>query len=333
VLDGVFNEDNTTGGKLVFNRGDISEDVMVDGRHAFENGLPADGDPAKASENEWGRITSQQFLTPAFDNSPEARENQDIGLDGLSSEEENSYFAGRFIDRLSVSPNALQQIVEDPSADDFEYYLSENHDQNDIKILERYKRFNGMEDNTPITSNTNLPYTPSGSNVPDNEDLNNDNTLNELESYYEYNVELKPSDMQVGRNNIVDQVVHYENGEEVKWFLFRIPIRQPDKSHGGISGYKSIRFIRTYLTDFQQPVVLRMAKFQFVGSQWRTFQESLFQRGFAEVPEPDNSNLTVGVVNIEENGQGSETQSPYVLPPGIERDRDNTSTVERELNE
>src|SRR5690606_17157036 len=82
-----------------------------------------------------------------------------------------------------------------------------------------------------------------------------------------------------------------------------------------------------------QPVVLRMAKFQFVGSQWRAFQESLFQRGFAEVPEPDNSNLTVGVVNIEENGQGSETQSPYVLPPGIERDRDNTSTVERQLNE
>ena len=333
VLDGIFNENNTTGGKLVFNLGDISEDIMVDGRHAFENGLPADGDPSSTSENEWGRITTQQFLTPAFDNSPEARENQDIGLDGLSSAEENTYFADRFINRLNVTPSALQPIAEDPSADDFKYYLSEEHDQNDVKILERYKWFNGMEGNTPITSNTNLPYTPSGSNVPDNEDLNNDNTINELESYYEYNVDLRPSEMQVGRNNIVDQVTHFENGEEVKWYLFRIPIRQPDNSHGGISGFKSIRFIRTYLTEFEQPVVLRMAKFQLVGSQWRTFQESLFQRGFAEVPEPDNSNLTVGVVNIEENGQGSENQSPYVLPPGIQRDRDNTSTVERELNE
>src|SRR5690606_217634 len=119
-----------------------------------------------------------------------------------------------------------------------------------------------MEGNTPIASNNNLPYTPSGSNVPDNEDLNNDNTLNELESYYEYNVELRPSEMEVGSNNIVDQVIHYENGEEVKWYLFRIPIRQPDNSYGGISGYKSIRFIRTYLTDFEQPVVLRMAKFR-----------------------------------------------------------------------
>lgn len=333
VLDGVFNENNTTGGKLVFNLGDISEDVMVDGRHAFENGLPADGDPSQVTENEWGRITSQQYLTPAFDNSPEAREHQDIGLDGLSNEAENTYFSDRFINRLNVSPNALQKVQEDPSADDFKYYLNEEYDQNNVKILERYKSYNGMEGNTPITSNTNLPYTPSGSNEPDNEDLNNDNTINELESYYEYNVDLRPSEMRVGTNNIVDKVTHYKNGEEVNWYLFRIPIRQPDKSQGGISGFKSIRFIRTYLTEFEQPVVLRMAQFQLVGSQWRTFQESLFQRGFAEVPEPDNSNLTVGVVNIEENGQGSETQSPYVLPPGIERDRDNTSTVERQLNE
>lgn len=333
VLDGEFNENNTTGGKLVFNLGDVSEDAIVDSRHAFENGLPADGDPSRTSANEWGRITTQQYLTPAFDNSPEARENQDVGLDGLSNQAENSFFADRYLNRLSVSSSALQKIVGDPSADNFQYYLGNELDQNNAKILERYKHYNGMEGNSPITSNTNLPYTPSGSNVPDNEDLNNDNTINELESYYEYNVELRPSGMEVGRNHIVDKVTHYENGEEVNWYLFRIPIRQPDKSQGNISGFKSIRFMRTYLTDFEQPVVLRMAKFQLVGSQWRTFQESLFQRGFSEVPEPDNSNLTVGVVNIEENGQGSENQSPYVLPPGIERDRDNTSTVERQLNE
>ena len=333
VLDGIFNQNNTTGGSLIFNLGDVSEDVMSDSRHAFENGLPVDGDLSKVNENEWGRLTSQQYLTPAFDNSPEARANQDIGLDGLNNAAENAYFGSRFINRLNVSPTAKQQIVADPSADDFKYYLGEDFDQNDVKILERYKRFNGMEGNSPIVSDSNLPYTPSGSNLPDNEDLNNDNTINELESYYEYKVNLRPSEMEVGRNNIVDQVIHYENGEEVKWFLFRIPVRQPDQAYGGISGFKSIRFLRTYLTDFEQPVVLRMAKFQMVGSQWRTFQESLFQRGLSEIPEPDNSNLTVGVVNIEENGQGNETQSPYVLPPGIERDRDNTSTVERQLNE
>ncbi|SHN22032.1 cell surface protein SprA [Cyclobacterium lianum] len=333
VLDGIFNENNNTGGKLVFNLGEISEDLVVDGRHAFENGLPADGADEGTVSNEWGKVTNRQFLTPAFDNSPEARENQDVGLNGLSSSEEAGYYEDRFLNRLNVSPQSMDNIMEDPAADDFQYYLDETFDQNDVKILERYKKFNGMEGNTPITANTNLPYTPSGSNVPDNEDLNNDNTINEVESYYEYEVDLRPGGLEVGENNIVDRITHIENGEEVNWYLFRIPVRQPDASYGGISGFKSIRFIRTYLTDFRQPVVLRMGQFRLVGSQWRIFQESLFEKTFSEIPEPDNSNFTVGVVNIEENGQGGENQSPYVLPPGIFRDRDNTSTVERQLNE
>ncbi|WP_170932501.1 T9SS outer membrane translocon Sov/SprA [Belliella buryatensis] len=333
VIDGRFNTNNTTGGKLRFNLGDVSEDLIKDGRHGFENGLPADGDPASTATTEWGRITREQFLIPAFDNSAEARANQDIGLDGLRDADEAEFFRDRFINRLNVTQNALNEIVRDPSADNFQYYLDENFDQNNVKILERYKKFNGMEGNTPVTANQNLAFTPSGSNLPNNEDLNNDNTINELESYYEYEIDLRPGQLEVGRNYIVDKVTANQSGDEVNWYLFRIPVRTPDRVEGDISGFKSIRFMRTYLTDFEQPVVMRMANFRLVGSQWRVFQESLFERGFFEVPEPDNSNFTVGVVNIEENSQGSDTQSPYVLPPGITRDRDNLSTVERQLNE
>jgi cell surface protein SprA len=333
VIDGVFNENNTTGGKLRFNLGEISEDIIKDGRHGFENGMPADGDVNQTISTEWGRITRQQFLIPAFDNSPEARGNQDIGLDGLKSEDEVEFFRDRFINRLNVNPGVLDEIVSDPSADNFQYYLDEQLDQNNVKILERYKKFNGMEGNTPITSNTNLAYTPSGSNLPDNEDLNSDNTINELEAYYEYEIDLRPGQIQVGQGYVVDKVTSVQSGDEVNWYLFRIPVRTPDRVQGEISGFKSIRFMRTYLTDFEQPVVLRMANFRLVASQWRVFQESLFERGFFEIPEPDNSNLTVGVVNIEENSQGSATQSPYVLPPGITRDRDNLAAVERQLNE
>ncbi|MDR7132101.1 cell surface protein SprA [Algoriphagus sp. 4150] len=333
VLDGVFNQNNTTGGKLLINLGDISEDLMKDGRHSFENGLPADGDPAKTGENEWGRITREQFLLPAFDNSETSRQNQDVGLDGLKNDDEAAYFGSRFLNRLNVNATARNQILEDVSGDLFKYYLDESFDQNNVKILERYKKFNGMEGNTPVTANQNLPYTPSGSNTPDNEDLNNDNTINELENYYSYEMELKPGNMVVGQNYIVDKTTHNEGGENVDWYLFRIPVRQPDHVEGDISGFKSIRWIRTYLTDFEQPVVLRMANFRMVGSQWRVFQESLFEKGLFEIPEPDNSNVTVDVVSIEENSQGSATESPYVLPPGIFRDRDNTSTVERRLNE
>ena len=333
VLDGIFNQNNTTGGKLFINLGDISEDVMKDGRHSFENGLPADGDPSETSQNEWGRITREQYLLPAFDNSETSRENQDVGLDGLKNEDEIAYFGSRFLNRINVNTTARNQILEDVSGDLFNYYLDERFDQNDAKILERYKKFNGMEGNTPVTANENLPYTPSGSNTPDNEDLNTDNTINELENYYSYEMDLKPGSLVVGQNNIVDKTTANVNGESVDWFLFRIPVRQPDRVEGDITGFKSIRWIRTYLTDFEQPVVLRMANFRMVGSQWRVFQESLFERGLFEIPEPDNSNVTVDVVSIEENSQGSATESPYVLPPGINRDRDNTSTVERRLNE
>lgn len=333
VLDGIFNQNNTTGGKLFLNLGDISEDVMRDGSHSFENGLPADGDPASTNQNEWGRITRQQFLIPAFDNSPASRVNQDVGLDGLKNEDEVNYFRSRFLDRLNVSPAVRNAIEQDVSADAFQYYLDSRFDQNDVKILERYKKFNGTEGNTPVSADPSLPYTPSGTNNPDNEDLNADNTINELENYYEYEIDLRPGQLNVGENYIVDQVTHTEGGEQVNWYLFRIPVRQPDRVQGDITGFKSIRWIRTYLTDFQQPVVLRMAEFRMVGSQWRVFQESLFERGFFEIPEPDNSNVTVDVVNIEQNAQGSDKSSPYVLPPGIRRDRDNTSTVERRLNE
>ncbi|WP_296698578.1 cell surface protein SprA [Algoriphagus sp.] len=333
VLDGIFNENNTTGGKLFLNLGDISEDVMKDGRHAFENGLPADGDPGETSTNEWGRITREQYLLPAFDNSESSRENQDVGLDGLRNELEPQFFESRFLNRLNVSPEARNRINQDVSADFFQYYLDENFDQQNAKILERYKKFNGMERNTPVTANQNLPYTPSGSNNPDNEDLNTDNTINELENYYEYQIDLEPGNLIVGQNYIVDKVTHNEAGESVDWYLFRIPVRQPDRVQGDITGFKSIRWMRTYLTDFEQPVVLRMANFRMIGSQWRVFQESLFDRGLFEIPEPDVSNVKVDVVGIEQNSQGSATQSPYVLPPGINRDRDNTSTVERRLNE
>jgi len=333
VLDGNFNENNTTGGKLFINLGDISEDVMKDGRHSFENGLPADGDASKIGQNEWGRITREQFLLPAFDNSETSRQNQDVGLDGLKNEDEKGFFKTRFLDRLNVSSDARNLINQDVSGDLFKYYLSDDYDQNDVKILERYKKYNGMEGNTPVTINQNLPYTPSGSNTPDNEDLNSDNTINELENYYSYEIDLRPGKLVVGQNNIVDKTTASVNGENVDWYLFRIPVRQPDKVEGDIAGFKSIRWMRTYLTDFEQPVVLRMANFRMVGSQWRIFQESLFERGLFEIPEPDNSNVTVDVVGIEQNSQGSETQSPYVLPPGINRDRDNTSTVERRLNE
>ncbi len=327
-LFGLSDQQAIMGGELFFNIGNISEDVMKDGRHAFENGLPPEDNSLDVIINEWGRVTNNQFLTKFFDNSTNARENQDVGLDGLRNDREFEFFRTSFIDQLNSG--ARNQIEDDPSADNFVHYLDPRHnaDNEDNKIIDRYKNWNGMDGNSPISNNRS--FTTSGTNLPDNEDLNNDNSITDLESYYEYRISLRPQDLQVGRNNIVDE---QQLEGRPKWYLFRIPVRNPTRIQGNIEGFKSMRYMRTYLTGFADPVVLRMAKFQLVGSQWRKFTENLFQKGYNEIPEESTSDFLVSVVNIEENSTGSNRSSPYAIPPGINRDRDNTSPIFRRINE
>ena len=323
------NEPNLTGGQLTFHLGSISEDLMRDGKHAFENGLPADGNllAGGAIENEWGYVTTQQYLNNAFDNSPTARVNQDVGLDGIGSEGEAEKFSD-FIN--SVNASARQIVLEDPSADDFKYFLGEEQDAKNAKILERYKNFNGMENNSPVISGSQ-PFAQSGTTIPDNEDLNQDNTLSDLDEYYAYNINLDPTNLQVGRKYVVDQITNNINGDDVTWYLFRIPVRQFDEKVGDINGFKSIRYARMYLTGFEKPVVLRMAKFRAVGNKWRRYTGNLEESNFGEPLEPNLDNFSVSVVNVEENGSGNMTKPAYVPP--LQRDRDVTSTVQRRLNE
>ncbi len=314
---------NTTGGDIYFNLGSISEDVMRDSRHAFENGLPPTGvenNQDAVVQNDWGYVTRQQFLTPAFDNDPAARPNQDVGLDGAKNDQEAQLFPA-----YSANP--------DPSADDFQYFLGSSLDQENAGVLRRYKNFNGLENNSPVVSDNNDLFVPSATIIPDNEDLNADNTLNELEEYYEYRVPLRPGRLSDNKY-VVDEITSNDSGEEVTWYLFRIPIRQFDNKIGNINGFKSIKYIRMYLTNFSEPVVLRMTNFRLVASRWRRYLNQLDEPGFDVIPEPDDfDNFTVSTVNIEENGTPTENRPPYVLPPGFSRDRDNTAAVERRLNE
>lgn len=317
-------------GKLVINLGSVSEDVIPDDNHGFENGMPPDGIVSEDNTNTsvWGRSTRQQFLTNAFDNDVSSRENQDIGLDGLTSESElNDTLYSLFKQRVALLPPQIrQEIEEDISGDDFSYFLDAEKDAENQQIVERYQDFNNMENNSPVATDASQSFIPSGSNFPENEDLNIDNTISDLEEYYEYSIDLNPSALVVGNQNIEDKVTNTINGDEVAWYLFRIPVRQPDRRQGSIEGFKSIRYMRMYMTGFTTPVVLRMADFHLVGSQWRRFNENLEETGFFEDRDNQDPRFTISVVSVEKN-------PGYVVPPGFERDRDNTSTLERRLNE
>lgn len=329
VLDGLFNQNNSTGGELIFNFGSISEDLMKDNRHAFENGLPSDGSFENTTTTEWGKVTTLQYLTDFFDNSSdETRLNQDVGFDGLKSTEEIEFGAFQdFVNQPGLNQTGRERVGSDVSADDFKYFLDQEFDDNNVKILERYKQFNGTENNS--SPSTGAAFTPQSTNIPENEDINNDNTISDTEEYFEYKVPMRPGQLEVGQNNIIDQV---QDAQGVNWFLFRIPVRNPDNIVGEPT-FESIKFYRMYMTGWRQPVVLRFAKLQLVGSQWRKFEENLEQSGFSEIPETTTSDFDVSVVNIEENSIASEGKSPYVVPPGLSRDLDNTTTIQRRNNE
>ncbi|HKL07237.1 MAG TPA: cell surface protein SprA [Bacteroidales bacterium] len=314
------------GGSLYINLGNVSEDILRDSRKSFEDGLPDSEDISGVDTTVWGRVPSNDFTVEAFD---VGRENQDVGLDGLKNDDEQSFFE-EYLENLEsvLTQEALDNFNEDPSADDYHYYRGGDYDAQQLTILERYKNYNGMEGNSTGEASE------IATKRPDTEDINRDKTLSETESYFQYKVELKPELMEIGQNYIVDKKkghnVNLPNGEknaDITWYQFRIPIREPEKTIGGIQDFKSIRFMRMFFKEFSDSIILRFAKFDLVRGEWRKYNLSLMegQEGLS-TPELSNGTLDISSVNIEENDN-------YVLPPGVDRVIDPTNPQLRQLNE
>ncbi|MES2797706.1 MAG: cell surface protein SprA, partial [Bacteroidota bacterium] len=343
VKDGIFNKNNQTGGKLEIHLGDISEDIIPDSRFNFENGLPLEENPQvlidKVAISPWGYATKQQFITNAFDNREGSREKQDIGLDGLNSTQENDFFKTSFLDKLPTNllPEVKAKILADPSGDDYKFYFNPDFNETtdpNKKLVFRYKDALGMENNSPPSTNTGrIALSESGTNLPDMEDLNTDNTVNDIEAFYKYEIDLKPGRLAVGSGYVVDKV---DNGEGGTWYLMRVPIRTGNKV-GNINGFKSIRFARILLTDFEQPVVLRFGQLQLTSFQYRKYIKdlSINEKPGLEIDEPNAAStiFKVSTVSIEENQTGNGVNVPYRVPPGFQRDRDITTFNNVQLNE
>ncbi|HEY0895271.1 MAG TPA: cell surface protein SprA [Sphingobacteriaceae bacterium] len=335
MLDPFIYKQNNQGGDLYFNLGNISEDILKDGRKSLENGLPSDADPSKVDMTTWGRIPKLQPVIQAFDNNPDVRKLQDVGLDGLDDEGERQQFAAFIAQaRTRLSPQAVADLESDPAADNFSYYRGNQHDQDRAGILKRYQRYNGTEGNskTPQQSMQETGVENSAStSFPDGEDINRDNNSTQADEYFQYKVSIRPQDLQtVGTNYITDIVpatVKLANGksETVRWIQVKIPISDVQQKVGNIQDFKSIRFIRMFATDFADTSIMRFARLQLVRGEWRRYNAE--NNPAKVIVDPalgnagsDNSTLDVTTVNIEENGK--RTPIPYVVPPGIERERD-----------
>ncbi len=344
------NEDsqNSTGGEFLINLGNISEDVMRDSRKFFENGLPKDlNDAAQATATtDWGVVPTTQSVVNAFAINPDANSYkfQDVGIDGLSSVQADlsgrteQLFYADYLTNVAAAvtdPAAYAAIQTDPSADDYRFFRGDFADNNDLDILERYKYFNGMEGNSVTDEDNSEDYPTQSTTLPNTEDINQDQNLAETESYFQYKISLKPQDMVVGRNFIVDRVegtANTPNGpKSVYWYQFKVPIRQPEKVVNGIQDFRSIRFMRLVMTGWAQEAVLRFARMEFIRGEWRKYNFSLETPGESIGGDPDQTTFSVAAVNIEENGRRVPVN--YVLPPDINRQIDVSSANLRNLNE
>lgn len=311
----------TFSGDLYFNLGEISEDILKDGKKFYESGMPIDGNSSLYTETAWGRIPSQTSVTYAFNTASGARERQDVGFNGLTSAEEATFPAYRqFLDAIKtrVSASVYESIAAAPSADKYHYFRGSDYDKERKTILERYKYINNPNGNSADANNSPESYSTAYKTTPDAEDINADYTMNEYEKYYQYHVSISPNDMVVGKNFIVDSRVTNSklrdgSSPEITWYLFRIPVESYERNVGGISDFSSIRFIRMFLTGFEKPVVLRLGTFNLIRGDWRAYEQPLYTNGMAT----GSGTLEPSSVNFEENNEKQPVN--YVIPPGISR--------------
>lgn len=333
---------NYDGGDLYFNFGEMSEDILKDGMKSYENGIPYDGNDQYLTNTVWGRVSTQNSLTYSFDNNAGSRTVQDVGLDGLPNNMEFNFDSYKqFLDdlRMKLPPSTISTMqadqfspFNDPAGDNYHFFRGTDFDEQRLSILERYKHYNGVEGNSLSPEDATDPLYQAARSVPDVEDINQDNTLNEYERYFQYKVSIRPEDFVVGKNYITDKqvsLVRTPDGQdqEVEWYQFKIPLSDYERVVGSISDLSTVRFARIFMTGFKQVTHLRFATLELVRGEWRPYEFNLNQRGDA----PAEGQLDISVVNIEENGARQPVN--YVLPPGVTRITDPGQAQITQLNE
>lgn len=317
----IYSKDKANvGGKMYINLGDISEDILKDGKKSYESGMPVN-DASTYTETAWGRVPADKSVVYSFSNEKGARQRQDIGLNGLNSREELTWGAyQRYTDVMRqkvTNQAALDSILNDPAGDDYHYFRGSDYDDAQVSVLDRYKRINGLEGNSPNSSESGESYSTAYKSTPDCEDVNQDYTMNEYENFYEYELDLQPGSL-ANNKYVVDTrntrvTLRNGNSETCNWYLVRIPVEDYARTGGSISDFSSIRFMRIYLSEFEQPVILRFASLDLVRGEWRNYQQALYTGDKPSV----SGTLVTSAINIEENTD--KTPVNYVLPPGVSR--------------
>jgi len=310
LMDPFVYDTLSNGGNLYINLGNVSEDVLKDGRRSYESGLPASSIIANVDSTIWGRVSTLNILTDFFAGDS-SLQYQDIGFDGLRDDQEQTFFQN-YLNSIAIyfgsSTQAFANALIDPCSDNYHYFRGTDYDNMLLGILDRYKKINSLEGNTGVFS---MPEAyPTGiTTIPDDEDINGNNVLDTAENYYQYKIALNPDSLIVGRNFITDKrTINPSNGDgtPVTWYKLLIPLNtNRRKVIGNINSLDSSGFVRLFLKDFSKTVNLRFFELAFVSSDLTAIDEFQNVSEITVFPNPckgvvniDNSNYEINSIKV-----------------------------------
>lgn len=298
-------------GKIYFNLGNVSEDVLKDNLQFYENSLPSLEENIPLQETEWGQVPLSIPQVNGFDQAN--IDIQDLGFDGLTDNQERDNYADYVEEVLALG--GATSVIEDPANDNFVSYLDEGFAE-ETGIIERYTNYNNPQGNAP-DANSRIG---TGNPIPDAEDLNDNRSLEQSESYYEYELEIENDGGEIRRKpgdfiTDVREVTNTNTGEREQWYRYRVPI-QLGTPINGIQGFRSIQFIRMYMQGFSKKKTFRLAEFELVRNQWRQLPIDSTCFGDGGVNEVE---FVIDEIGVEENSNKEPFR--YVIPRGIKQER------------
>ena len=300
-------------GMLYFNLGNVSEDVLKDNLQFYENSLPTPEENIPIQNTEWGQVPLSIPQVNGFDQ--QNVDVQDLGFDGLNDDDERDIYADYVDQVVSAFPAGNNAVLSDPANDNFLSYLDEQYPET-VGIIEKYSRYNNPEGNAP-DANSRIG---TGNPIPDAEDLNDNRSLEQSESYYEYRIPMANDGGEIRRfqgDYITDtrDIRNTTTDEIEKWYRYRVPIQRGIPVND-IQGFRSIQFIRMYMEGFRKKKTFRLAEFELVRNQWRQLpiDSTCFGDG-----TPNDIEFVVDEIGIEENS--NKTPFRYVSPKGIKQER------------
>lgn len=343
--DSSFDHNKLPSGDLYINLGNISEDIVRDNRMVYENGIPGTSNYSSAYQVEKKNLANVPVQPPivnSFSQDNGDRPLQDVGYDGMGDEAERKRFKRSLSDisdpnKYNQDAPAVAAFKDDPSSDRYHFFRGDDYDAAQYTTVKRYSKYNNPEGNSPTEAQYGSlnpkggNYSTGATTIPNIEDVNKDNTLSDIENYYQYHIRISPEDLKpanVGSNFIVDvlneSAIFSDVTKNVKWYQFKIPISQFESNFGDIESFNSIRFMRVYVKGFSRPVLLRMARFELVRSDWRRYQYDLRTPGEQIAQDANSTSFDVSAVSLQENANKSPVN--YVMPPDIQQQQNVQTT-------